>query len=141
MGTVPRGQVRAPTIFHHVVERITVRTISLARTYTLWTTILRWVDGDTYSGFISLGFHTYLGSVEDPIRIRCALIQAPELKAAGGTSAKAHAEEIAPLGERQCVSYRPDEYGRPLVDLILPDGRLFSDVMLESGHAVPYVRR
>ena len=108
----------------------------MAREFRLWVTVLAWVDGDTFHGIIDQGFHTFAGSVADPIRIRCAKINAPELSTPGGPAAKALAEKLAPPGVYACTSYRPDKYGRPLLDLHLTGGRLFSDAMLTLGAAV-----
>ena len=115
------------------------------RRFQLWVTVTDWHDGDTCHGVLDQGFWTYRGRDTDPIRCRAALIQAPELTAAGkpdpaGVAALEFALLTAPPGEYPCWSYKPapDTYGRPLLDLILPDGRLFSAVMLQAGHAVPY---
>ena len=111
----------------------------MSKTFGLWATVLRWVDGDTFAGFIDQGFNDFLGSTEHPVRVRCALINAPEMSTVRGPEAWKYAQQIAPPGEYPCTSYRPDEYGRPLVDLHLPTG-LFSAVMLGAGQAVLYKR-
>jgi endonuclease YncB( thermonuclease family) len=108
-----------------------------AKTFTMWALVVRWVDGDTFAGVLDQGLYTYRGSLSSPIRMRCAIINAPEIKTPTGPLAKAYAEELAPPGEYPCLSYKPDEYGRPLVDLLLPGGR-FSDLMLAAGHATVY---
>ena len=56
----------------------------MAKTYIMWTEVLRFIDGDTYLGFLSLGFNDYLGSIANPIRIRCAIINAPEINTDAG---------------------------------------------------------
>lgn len=108
------------------------------KTFRLWVTVIRWIDGDTFTGVIDQGYYTYKGRETKPIRIRCAIIQAPEMKQAGGPTALLYASEMAPPGEFECISYKPDEYGRPLLDLILPDGDLFSARMLAAGQAIRY---
>lgn len=112
----------------------------MPKTFVLWTTVLRWVDGDTYAGFIDQGFNDFLGSIGNPVRCRLALINAPEIRTDAGVAALRYAEQIAKPGEYQCISYKPDEYGRPLVDLALGDGRMFSEAMIQAGHAVVYRR-
>ena len=119
----------------------------MTKHFQLWCTVERWHDGDTFYGVVDQAYWTYRGRDTRPIRCRAALIQAPELVMAGqpnpaGADALGFAAQLAPPGDYPCWAYKPDpeEYGRPLLDLILPDGRLFSEVMLTSGHAVPYRR-
>lgn len=122
----------------------------MAKTFQVWAAVLGWYDGDTFYGaidegnrhFIGAGLKVVGGHIElEPIRERAALIQAPELDAPGGPLAKAYAEELAPPGLYPCITYKaPEEYGRPLVDLMLPGG-LFSMLMLRAGHAAPYPRK
>lgn len=111
-----------------------------ARRFMLWVSLLRWHDGDTFMAVVDQGFWTYRGRVDKPIRVRCALIQAPELGTTEGPAALAFANSLAPPGEYPVWSYKPDpdNYGRPILDLILPDTRLFSAAMLAAGHAVRY---
>jgi endonuclease YncB( thermonuclease family) len=116
--------------------------VATARTFQLWVYIVRWIDGDTFKGVIDQGFHHYLGSIESPVSVRCARINAPELKT-GQPGAQAHiyAESLAPINcWYPAVSFKPDEYGRPLMDLLLVsrDGQAFSSVMLAAGQAVRY---
>jgi endonuclease YncB( thermonuclease family) len=76
--------------------------------------------------------------VVEPIRHRCWGINAPELKTgAPGSAARDFAASIAPPGVYEAVSYKPDDFGRPLVDLVLPTG-LFSETMISAGHAVRF---
>lgn len=111
--------------------------------FRLWVRVLRWVDGDTFTGVLDQGYLTFCGRESDPVRFRCALINAPETKGdtlKAGLAAWTYAHELAPEGDYPCQAFKQDEFGRLLVDLILPDGRLFSDAMLTAGHAVPYTR-
>lgn len=110
------------------------------KTFELWATVVAWHDGDTAYGWLDQGYWTYRGAAGKPIRMRCALIAAPELDEDGGIDAREYAKQLAPPGEYPCRAYKPDpdSFGRPLVDLMLPDGRLFSAAMLESGHASVY---
>lgn len=112
----------------------------MGKTFTLWATILSWADADTARGYLSLGFDCYLGSIGHPIRMRSALIQAPELKTPEGIAALRFVEQLVPPGEYPVISYKPDNYGRPLVDYMLPGNWLFSQALLQAGHARPYKR-
>jgi endonuclease YncB( thermonuclease family) len=82
------------------------------------------------------------------IRHRCALIQAPEKYPPGKRSGPvtpeylaslAYAQSLVTPGVYECTTYKADDtFDRPLVDLHLPDGSLFSDRMLVAGMAVQY---
>jgi endonuclease YncB( thermonuclease family) len=111
------------------------------KTFRLWAQVVRWVDADTCHAVIDQGFYTYRGRESKTVSCRCTLINAPELPTPEGQAAFDYACKLVPLGEYECISYKPDEYGRPLIDLILPDGRLFSAAMLAAGMAVPYPMR
>lgn len=109
------------------------------KTFQMWVTVIRWVDGDTFTGVLDQGYGSYRGRTQDPIRFRCAIINAPETSTPQGPAATAYANSIAPPGEYPCITSKPDEFGRLLVDLIVNgQGGLFSDLMLTTGHAVPY---
>lgn len=110
----------------------------MTKQFQLWVTVVSWHDGDTCLGVCDLSCHTFLGRLDKPIRFRCALINAPELATPEGPAARDFAATLAPPGEYPCTSTGLDNYGRPLLDLHLPDGRLFSAAMLTSGHAVLY---
>ena len=111
----------------------------MAKTFQLWVTVLRWIDGDTFVGILDQGRYIFYGTEAKPRRFRCSIIDAPELPTEAGVVAAEYARSIAPPGEYACISTGLDEYGRPLLDLRTERG-LFSDVMLGSGHAVPYKR-
>jgi endonuclease YncB( thermonuclease family) len=106
--------------------------------FQLWTTVMSWYDGDTYRGVLDQGLSHYYGRESKPKRMRCSIIQAPESETADGPSATEYAVMLAPPGDYACWSTGLDDYGRPLIDLILPDGRLFSKTMLDAGKAVRY---
>jgi endonuclease YncB( thermonuclease family) len=111
----------------------------VAKTWQIWVTVYDWHDGDSAHCSADLGCRVYIGSQAHPALLRCALINAPELSTgAPGQAATAYATHIAPPGEYPALSTGLDNYGRPLIDLVLPNGRMFSDEMLESGHAVRY---
>lgn len=111
--------------------------MAAAKSFQMWVRIYRFVDADTFTGQLDQGYGSYRGTEAHPVRFRIAHINAPELKTPEGPLAKAYAEEIAPPGTYPAATFKPDEYGRLLVDLLLPDG-LFSEQMLAAGHAVKY---
>lgn len=107
--------------------------------FQLWVTVIRWVDGDTFYGVLDHGVRIYTGRTDKPVRFRCAIINAPELATDPGKAALAYAEQLVPAGDYPCYSTGLDEYGRPLLDLMLPGGR-FSDLMMAAGQADRYGR-
>jgi endonuclease YncB( thermonuclease family) len=127
-------------------------------TFKVRVALVRWHDGDTFFGvldqgrgiFHAAGMHLVHHEGEDPtvevevLRHRCAKIQAPELVAAkqvspAGAAATKYARELAPPGIYECLTYKADDnFDRPLIELILSEGLMFSDVMLAAGHAIPY---
>lgn len=111
----------------------------MPRTWQVWVHVQEWIDGDTLRGYCDLGAHVYLGTNDRPIRFRCAIINAPEVSTGkAGLASTAYAWSIAPPGDYAATSLGLDNYGRPLVDLHLPDGRMFSEAMLAAGQAVVY---
>ncbi len=105
----------------------------------MWVTVISWHDGDSFRGVCDLGCRIYIGSTTSPIMFRTSIINAPELSVGKpGVDATEYARKIAPPGLYAATSTGLDEYARPLLDLHLPDGRLFSDAMLAAGMAVVY---
>lgn len=111
-----------------------------SKQFRLWVTVVSWVDGDTFRGVLDHGCRIYTGSHSKPPRFRCGLIDAPEIgdPTGAGVEARRAAERFAPPGEYECVSTGLDNYGRPLLDLLLPDTGRLSKAMLEGGYAEPY---
>lgn len=110
-----------------------------ARTWQVWVTVLSWRDGDSFKGICDLGCRVFIGSVDSPVMFRTSIINAPELSTGKpGADATEFARQIAPPGLYAATSTGLDEYARPLLDLHLPDGRLFSDAMLSAGRAIRY---
>lgn len=95
-------------------------------------------DGDTLHVAIDLGFGIFFTK---GLRCRIWGINAPELTLEEGKLARDYASEICPVGTDVTVtSHGWDKYGgRFDGQLMLPDGRDFGQVMLDSGHAVPLV--
>lgn len=129
--------------------------------------IVGWYDPDTAYAVLDQGNQVFRGGGMDveqlhsanargdgwtvtlqPIRHRCALIQAPEKyldprtrRQPNPAAAASYAEalRLAPPGVYECTTYKaPEEFGRPLFDLHLPDGSLFSERMLTGGFAERY---
>lgn len=110
-----------------------------ARTWQVWAHVQSWHDADTFLGYVDLSSHVYLGTSDRPIRFRCAKIQAPELSTGKpGADATDYARTLVPPGDYPATSIGLDNYGRPIIDLHLPDGSLFSDRMIAAGMAVQY---
>lgn len=117
--------------------------------------VSKWYDGDTFYGALDQGVGIFraggfyvdpfnFGIVLEPIRMRCAIIDAPELMIDGvanapGFRALQYARELVPPGIYPCLTYKADDtFDRPLIDILLSDNRRFSGVMLVAGHAVLY---
>lgn len=95
--------------------------------------VLKIVDGDTIYLFIDRGFKDWFKA-----NTRLARINAPEMNTEAGKTAKAFLESKVPLGSRVIIqSKKLDPYGRPIAEVWLGDVNL-SNLMLESGNAVPY---
>ena len=106
-------------------------------------TIQRIVDGDTVDVNIDLGFGIWLYKE----RVRVAGIDTPEKRTRDkvekifGLAATAKAHTLIPEGSECIVRTRRDKagkYGRTMGDFVLEDGTLYTDVMIETHHAVPY---
>ena len=105
--------------------------------------IQRIVDGDTVDIDIDLGFGIWLRKE----RVRVAGIDTPEKRTRDkiekmfGLAATAKAHTLIPEGSECIVRTRRDKagkYGRTMGDFVMTDGRLYTEVMVETHHAVPY---
>ena len=105
--------------------------------------IQRIVDGDTVDIDIDLGFGIWLRKE----RVRVAGIDTPEKRTRDkiekmfGLAATAKAHSLIPEGSECIVRTRRDKagkYGRTMGDFVMTDGRLYTEVMVETHHAVPY---
>ena len=105
--------------------------------------IQRIVDGDTIDVNIDLGFGIWLYKE----RVRIAGIDTPEKRTRDkvekifGLAATAKAHTLIPEGSNCIIRTRRDKagkYGRTMGDFVLEDGTLYTDVMIETHHAVPY---
>jgi len=105
--------------------------------------IQRIVDGDTIDVNIDLGFGIWLYKE----RVRVAGIDTPEKRTRDkvekifGLAATAKAHTLVPEGSHCIIRTRRDKagkYGRTMGDFVLEDGRLYTNIMIETHHAVPY---
>ena len=106
-------------------------------------TIQRIVDGDTVDVNIDLGFGIWLYKE----RVSVAGIDTPEKRTRDkvekifGLAATAKAHTLIPEGSNCIIRTRRDKagkYGRTMGDFVLEDGTLYTEVMVETHHAVPY---
>lgn len=102
--------------------------------------LARVVDGDT--------IHATIGGTDETIRI--IGLDSPETVKPGtpvecfAREATTAAKRLLPIGAPIRLQSDPtqaarDRYGRLLAHVILPDGRLFAEVMIEGGFATHYV--
>lgn len=118
--------------------------------YTYRAELVRVVDGDTirlrvYKD-VDVGFYTtQTTSVE--MNFRLYGIDTPEVRGIereAGLVVKAYVEDLLQKAQSlRAVTYKPDKYGRWLVDLYLTtDGQeiLLNDHLVESGQAVEYMK-
>lgn len=98
----------------------------------------RWIDGDTIQLDVDLGFNIHI--VE---KFRVARINAPEMNTFEGKAAKDYAISLIPIGamvkihsSKRDTAIKEEKYGRWLAEIELPTGENFSDLMLNSGHAI-----
>lgn len=96
-------------------------------------TVIKVHDGDTATLQIDLGF-----GLTQVLNCRMFGINAPELSTDAGKQARDFAQTLLTLGMLvTVVSHGWDKYGgRFDGSVTLPDGRDFSQVMLDTGHAV-----
>ena len=99
-------------------------------------TVVRVYDGDTLTCELDLGWKMRLHDQN----IRLHGINAPEMNTPGGIVARDYVRKLLPIGTEVTIRSRKlDKYGRVLGNVALPDGRDLSDLMISSGHAVPYM--
>lgn len=102
--------------------------------------ITRVVDGDTVTGDINLGFGLWKhGEV-----IRLNGIDAPELKSGTKEKAKIARDYLKTLVLERSVQLetfedKRDRWGRLVANIFVEDMVSIGAVMIEKGHAVPYL--
>lgn len=110
--------------------------------------IIRIVDGDTirlrlYKD-LDIGFYIKQ-TISTEMNFRLARIDTPEVRGIekeAGLKVKAYVQEYLNDKELRAVTYKPDKYGRWLIDLyvLLDNGEeiCFNDYLVETGNAVYY---
>ncbi len=112
----------------------------------MWTyraTCLRWIDGDTLTLRLDLGFHVFCEQ-----RVRLAGLDAPELRSrdagerADAAASRYRAGALLPPGAACTITTEKgdatDRYGRFLGRITLADGRDLNAVLLSEGLARAY---
>lgn len=98
--------------------------------------VQRVVDGDTLVLKFDLGFN-----VSTLQKCRLDHINAPEHGLPEGKAAQTFLEGLLPVGAPVLVKTRKDKrekYGRVLATVVLADGSMVNDLMVEKGHAKLY---
>ena len=104
--------------------------------------IERVVDGDTIDLRIDLGFKVWINE-----RCRLLGIDTPESRTRNarekrfGKMATARVEELLPEGSAHTIKTKFDskgKFGRTMVDVHLPEGRMLCELLLSEHLAVPY---
>jgi endonuclease YncB( thermonuclease family) len=104
------------------------------KTWRYPATVIRCCDADTIRMRIDLGVPTTIEA-----NIRVAHLNAPETGTAEGQAATVWAERaLAPGAQVELHSRGLDKYGRPLAEVLMPDGRDYGQRLIDAGHAVPY---
>lgn len=106
--------------------------------------VLDWHDADTCHLGIDLGFSTFLygRDLDGKPLLSCRIfgVNAPELSTAAGKDALAFTLKLCPPGTRvTVVSHGYDKFARFDGSLTLPNGTDYAAVLLQAGHAVPYL--
>lgn len=101
------------------------------------------VDGDTVYLDVDLGLHRFgLTLWAHHVVSRLARCNAREHDEPGGVQAAANLTELLPAGLLLTADVRgQDNYGRLLVELILPDGRNVTDLLIATHWAAPWSGR
>jgi endonuclease YncB( thermonuclease family) len=99
-------------------------------------TVIKNVDGDTSWIEAALPFDITLR-----MTIRWYGVNSPEIATPEGKAALAWVEGIMPAGSTvlfQSFKSKKEKYGRFLGTFFLADGTNVNDLLVSSGHAVPY---
>ena len=99
--------------------------------------IIRVVDGDSLHAEVDLGF-----DVRMRMKLRLAGVNAPEMNTLEGKTARGYLIELfgtLPAAVTlRTEKDRQEKYGRYLAWIHLPDGRSVNELLLATGHAIPY---
>ena len=104
------------------------------RSWQVWGTVLRWIDGDTMVADLDLGWETWRHGA----RVRLLGIDAPESRQPGGSEATVRARVLCPVGSVVRVeSWRLDSFGRVLGSITLADGRDLVSALNDTTKEAP----
>ena len=98
--------------------------------------LVRVIDGDTVRLMVDMGNH--IRWTQD---FRLAGIDTPERGKPGAAEATAHLSNLISNGIAGIETYKPDKYGRYLVDIYVSTSGgelLVNKLMVIDGHAKPY---
>ena len=104
--------------------------------YTYTAFISRVIDGDTVEAVIDLGFNLAFTG-----RFRILDLDTPEVYRPRNDSEKLHGQQASEFAKKLLLNKtvtiktypKVGIYGRYLASIILSDGKIFSDVMIEQG--------
>lgn len=116
---------------------------AFAESKTISATVLYVIDGDTFRALVEKPSG---GVFETSVRV--AHIDTPETKYGyeceaerrAGYVATHFAKELLPRNTNIVLAgMRPGKYeGRVIAEVLLPNGKDYGQIMLQSGHAIPY---
>lgn len=101
--------------------------------------LVRIIDGDTIVVDVDLGMHTW----KHKVTLRIKDIDTPEPRGDTKVAGVAATDFAKQLFEEKaatlCIhSTKEDSFGRWIAEVRFQDGDNFGEVMLKTGHAVPY---
>lgn len=96
-------------------------------------------DGDSYTGFVDLGFHIFT-----EIKIRIVVADTPELRGEERPEGLRVRDVVRDLILNkdifiQTFNDKKGKYGRYLAEVFLPDGQKLSQWLIDNGHAEIYM--
>ena len=98
------------------------------------------IDGDTFAARVRLE-----GNIEISVRVRFLGIDAPELNGEceseilAARASRDKLAELIPVGDTvQLTNIKDDKYLGRINANVIKDGRDIGDIMIATGHAVPY---
>ncbi len=109
----------------------------MKQVYEYMATVERVIDGDTVVLSVDLGFKLWMHK----LTCRMAKINAPEMKTPEGYPARTALANMVQQagGPLRMISHGLDKYGRWVVELFAASGASLNDLMVEQGHAAPYM--
>ncbi len=129
---IPRGQVLVDCGFFVLrpVEEASLEGLLTDKpAYTYAATVERVIDGDTLLVLIDAGFGSLVHE-----RLRLRGINTPELGTPDGEKAKKYLTKLLPAGSDLVIkSYRTDDYGRFVADVLYKNGMFDPQQIIDSG--------